>query len=54
MDDELKQYFDEIIKNMKILNEGMENLTYHMEDLKNLFLKYDLELEDFDESLREG
>jgi len=54
MDEDMKNYLDEIVKVMKEVNEGIENLSYHMEDLKNLFIKYDLELEDYDESRREG
>lgn len=54
MDDDTKEYFNKILKSMEQLNENMENLVYHMEDLKNLFIKYDLELEDYDEARREG
>jgi predicted nucleic acid-binding Zn-ribbon protein len=36
------------------MNENMKQLVLEMEDLKNLFMKYDLELEDYEESIREG
>ena len=44
----------EIIEILKEMNENIKQVVVEMEDLKNLFVKYDLELQDFDEEIREG
>lgn len=45
---------DEIISLLKEMNETMKEVVFEMQELKNLFVKYDLELQDFDEEIREG
>lgn len=44
----------EIINILKEMNGKMDTVVEEIEELKNLFVKYDLELEDYEEGIREG
>lgn len=43
----------EILNLLKEYNRKFDLMINELEDLKNLFMKYDLELEDYEESIRE-
>jgi len=51
MDNE--EYLREIINLLKEYNRKFDIMIEEMDDLKNLFMKYDLELEEFEEKIRE-
>lgn len=43
----------EILNLLKEYNRKFDLMIEELEDLKNLFMKYDLELEDYEENIRE-
>lgn len=45
---------DKLISILEEMNETMKEILFEMGELKNLFMKYDLELEDYEEGIREG
>ena len=51
MDNE--EYLREILNVLKEYNRKFDILIEEMDDLKNLFIKYDLELQDYEEQIRE-
>lgn len=50
---ENEEYLREILNVLKEMNRKYDVLIEEMEDLKNLFIKYDLELQDYEEQIRE-
>jgi hypothetical protein len=50
---EIEKYLKEILNVLKEMNRKTDIAIDEMEDLKNLFMKYDVELENYEESIRE-
>ena len=51
MDNE--EYLREILNVLKEMNRKYDVVINEMDELKNLFMKYDLELEEYEEQIRE-
>jgi type II secretory pathway predicted ATPase ExeA len=50
---ENEELLREILNLLKEYNRKFDLMINELEDLKNLFMKYDLELEDYEEEIRE-
>lgn len=50
---ESEEYLREIVNLLKEYNRKFDFMIQEMEELKNLFMKYDMELENYEETIRE-